>query len=194
MRAIILFASVNSHVPTCANPRPSKKRICLGVDSPASRRFCNLSMINAAFPAFSISSAKIPNFSNASFCFLLTGAISHPNEGVYPVKSSAWILISNCNGSTSFRLRVFISSSCAFSASSLCACTSEDASFSASSMSSGQPLSARFSVIFLTTSLFVQIMSAGLQSSCRSDSHRKSRISRSSLPGESLVPLPTIWQ
>ena len=32
----------------------------------------------------------------------------------------------------------------------------------------------------------------GLQSSCLSDSHKKSRISKSSLPGESLVPLPTI--
>ncbi len=148
----------------------------------------------AAFPALSIPSGRIPSFSREAFCFSVGGAISQPNAGTYPASSSAWMLISNWMGSTSFFFLWRISSSCLARDSSRSAITSSEAFFSACSISTGQPAAcSRSAVILCATSFLVQMMSAGWQSSCRSVCHRKSRRRRYSFPGCSLVPLPTIW-
>ena len=101
--------------------------------------------------------------------------------------------ISNCKGSTSLRLRERISANCFARDSSRWATTSSLAFFSASSRSTGHPAAWMFSVIFRATSSDSQIRLAGWHSSWRSVCHRKSRSSRSSLPGNSRVPRPTIW-
>ena len=182
-------------MPTCLNPFPSRNLICLGVVRPSSLRLLSLSKIIEALPALSIVSGNIPHFSSALICLFDGGAISQPNEGMYVDRSSACMLISNCNGSTSLRLRLLISSSCLARASSLCATTSDAAFSSASSISIAVPAAiSMFSVIFLATSSFSQMRLAGWQSSCLSVCHRKSSNSKSSFPGYNLVPLPTICE
>ena len=103
------------------------------------------------------------------------------------------MLISYCSGSTNLAFLRRCSSSCFARASSRWATTSSLACTAASSMSCGQPLSARFSVIWRATVRSSQTRSAGRHSSCLSVIHKKSRSSRSVLPGESRVPRPTIW-
>ena len=103
------------------------------------------------------------------------------------------MLISYCSGSTSLAFLRRCSSSCFARASSRWVTTSSPASAAASSMSSGHPVWARFSVIWRATVRSSQTRSAGRHSSCLSVIHKKSSKSRSLLPGESRVPRPTIW-
>lgn len=69
IRSIKPRALLNSQVPTCWKPRLSKNLICLGVVKPDIFRLFNLSSNTLAFPEFSISSGKIPNFQVLQFVY-----------------------------------------------------------------------------------------------------------------------------
>ena len=101
--------------------------------------------------------------------------------------------ISNCNGSTSFRLRFFISLSFSAKACSRSATTSDSDSFSSSSISIGTAESSSFSVIFFAMSSSLLMRCAGRHNSCRSVFQRKSSSSTFSFPLCNRVPRPTIW-
>ena len=99
--------------------------------------------------------------------------------------------IAYCKGSTSFRFRFRIKASCSASAFSRSASASRSAFASASRISMLPPPSATCRSIRFAMSPSLEIREDGLHRSCRSVSHRKSRISSSVFPGNSRVPLPT---